>query len=153
MIDHTPALLVIDQRGREQKIYLTELAYASVAQSAQILAEEVASLLPGHPRLADSASLAHIRLGLAADVPARSSPACPSGSVTLGPGAPACVLFFATWVQRDLRSRAQLTALNAYRAGSPARRAARSWSRSTRPRRSRPPARPRAYLRATWAAR
>ena len=33
-IDHTPALFVIDQSGREQKLYLTQLAYSSVGQSA-----------------------------------------------------------------------------------------------------------------------
>ncbi|MGH3184745.1 MAG: SCO family protein, partial [Streptosporangiaceae bacterium] len=32
-IDHTPALLVIDQLGREQKIYLTQMAYSRVGQS------------------------------------------------------------------------------------------------------------------------
>jgi cytochrome oxidase Cu insertion factor (SCO1/SenC/PrrC family) len=42
-IDHTPALYVIDQRGREQKIYLTSMAYASISQEAQVLAQEVAS--------------------------------------------------------------------------------------------------------------
>src|SRR6266487_2579578 len=39
-IDHTPALYVIDQRGRERKIYLTAMAYASIGQAAQILAAE-----------------------------------------------------------------------------------------------------------------
>ncbi len=59
-IDHTPALYVIDQRGRERKIYLTAMAYASIGQAAQILAEEAASLLPGHPKLASEGSLSHI---------------------------------------------------------------------------------------------
>jgi hypothetical protein len=49
-IDHTPALYVIDQRGREQKVYLTTMAYASVGQEGQVLADEVASLLPGRHR-------------------------------------------------------------------------------------------------------
>jgi cytochrome oxidase Cu insertion factor (SCO1/SenC/PrrC family) len=40
-IDHTPAPYVIDQRGREQKLYLTTMAYSSVTQSAQVLAQEV----------------------------------------------------------------------------------------------------------------
>jgi len=41
-IDHTPALFVIDQQGRERKLYLTQMAYSSVGQSAEVLAEEPA---------------------------------------------------------------------------------------------------------------
>jgi hypothetical protein len=59
-IDHTPALFVIDQRGREQKVYLTQMAYSSVPQAAEVLASEVASLLPGHPALTRHQSLAQI---------------------------------------------------------------------------------------------
>ena len=51
-IDHTPALYVINQQGREQKLYLTQMAYSSVGQSAQVLADELSSLLPGHPHVA-----------------------------------------------------------------------------------------------------
>jgi cytochrome oxidase Cu insertion factor (SCO1/SenC/PrrC family) len=112
MIDHTPALMVIDQRGREQKIYLTQMAYASITQAAQVLAAEVASLLPGHPRLASQASLAHIS-GLAPTSPA-NLPAVPVGSVTLSPGRPHLVMFFATWVAETSDLRGQLIALNAY---------------------------------------
>src|ERR1700721_2907165 len=57
-IDHTPALYVIDQQGRLQKVYLTQMAYSSVTQSAQVLATEVASLLPSHPKLSSLGSLA-----------------------------------------------------------------------------------------------
>jgi cytochrome oxidase Cu insertion factor (SCO1/SenC/PrrC family) len=57
-IDHTAALYVIDQRGRERKIYLTTMAYASIGKAAQILAAEAASLLTGHPKLASQHSLA-----------------------------------------------------------------------------------------------
>src|ERR1700683_2652996 len=56
-IDHTPALFVLDQRGREQKIYLTQMAYSSIGQSAQVLAQEIATLLPGHPRVASRVAL------------------------------------------------------------------------------------------------
>ena len=44
-IDHTPALYVIDQQGQLRKVYLTQMAYSSVTQSAQALASEVASLV------------------------------------------------------------------------------------------------------------
>jgi cytochrome oxidase Cu insertion factor (SCO1/SenC/PrrC family) len=111
-IDHTPALYVIDQRGREQKIYLTSMAYDSISQEAQVLAQEAASLLPGHPKLASQESLAHIG-GLSPASPATLS-AIPSGSLTLGPGRAHLVMFFATWLTQTSDLRAQLAALNAY---------------------------------------
>jgi cytochrome oxidase Cu insertion factor (SCO1/SenC/PrrC family) len=111
-IDHTPALYVIDQRGRERKIYLTTMAYASIGQAAQILAGEVASLLPGHPELASRRSLAHIAgLGPASRATLN---AVPSGLVTLGPGRPHLVLFFATWLAETSNLRARLAALSRY---------------------------------------
>ncbi len=111
-IDHTPALFIIDQRGREQEVYLTTMAYASIGQAAQILAGKAASLLPGHPKLASQHSLAYIR-GLAPTARA-TLPAIPEGSVTLGPGRPRLVLFFATWLTETSDLRTQLTALNRY---------------------------------------
>jgi cytochrome oxidase Cu insertion factor (SCO1/SenC/PrrC family) len=111
-IDHTPALFVIDQRGREQKIYLTSMAYDTIGQEAQVLAQEVSGLLPGHPRLARESSLSYI----SGDSPA--SPvtlnSLPSGSVTLGPGQARLVLFFATWLSETSDLSAELSALNAY---------------------------------------
>ena len=59
-IDHTPALFVIDRSGREQKLYLTQMAYSSIGQSAEVLADELSSLLPGHPHVASQGSLASI---------------------------------------------------------------------------------------------
>jgi cytochrome oxidase Cu insertion factor (SCO1/SenC/PrrC family) len=111
-IDHTPALFVIDQRGRERKVYLTQMAYTSIGQSAQLLAQEAASLLPGHPALASRRSLAYISgLSPAARV---TLPGIPSGSVPLGPGQPRLVMFFATWVSETSDLRAKLLALNGY---------------------------------------
>jgi hypothetical protein len=111
-IDHTPALYVIEQHGREQKIYLTTMAYASIGQAAQILAQEAAGLLPGHPRLACQRSLAYI----AGTGPGSRSTltAVPSGSVTLGPGTPRLVVFFTTWLSETSDLRARLTALSEY---------------------------------------
>jgi cytochrome oxidase Cu insertion factor (SCO1/SenC/PrrC family) len=115
-IDHTPALYVIDQRGREREIYLTTMAYASVGQEGQVLAQQVASLLPGHPKLARQSSLAYINgTGPASRT---TLTAVPSGSVTLGPGQPRLVMFFATWLSETSDLRAQLTALNAYAAAA-----------------------------------
>jgi hypothetical protein len=111
-VDHTPALYVIDQQGREEKVYLTTMAYASVGQEAQILAEEVAGLLPGHPRLASEGSLAQITgLGPAARV---TLPAVPSGTVTVGPGRAHLLVFFATWLSETSSLGAELTALSGY---------------------------------------
>jgi cytochrome oxidase Cu insertion factor (SCO1/SenC/PrrC family) len=112
LVDHTPALFVIDPRGREQKVYLTSMAYASVGQEAQVLAQEAAGLLPGHPRLAAESSLGAISgLGPSARV---TLPAEGSGSVTLGPGHPHLVVFFASWLSETSDLSAELLALNGY---------------------------------------
>jgi cytochrome oxidase Cu insertion factor (SCO1/SenC/PrrC family) len=109
LIDHTPALLVIDPQGRERMIYLTQMNYASIGQAAQILADEAASLLPGHPHVARKESLAYIAgLGPATQV---TLPAIPSGSVRLGAGRAHLVVFFATWLAS---SRSHLLALDGY---------------------------------------
>jgi cytochrome oxidase Cu insertion factor (SCO1/SenC/PrrC family) len=114
-IDHTPALYVISQQGKLQKIYLTQMAYSSVSQSAQVLATEVAALLPGHPKLASEQSLAAIAGQTPADavtLPAAQGTAAPA--VTLGPGKPRLVVFFATWLTETSALKAELTSLNAY---------------------------------------
>src|SRR5499425_781201 len=112
MIDHTPALFVIDQRGRERTVYLTQMKYASITQAAQILAQRVTSLLPGHPAVASRGSLAYIS-GLPPTARV-TLPGVPSGSVPLGPGQPRLVMFFATWVAETSDLRAHLLALNSY---------------------------------------
>jgi cytochrome oxidase Cu insertion factor (SCO1/SenC/PrrC family) len=112
LIDHTPAVYVIDQQGREQKMYLTQMAYASIGQAAQLMAQEAASLLPSHPKLASPRSLARIS-GLT-PVAGAILPGVPSGSVTLGPGRRHLVVFFATWLAETSDLRARLSALNRY---------------------------------------
>jgi cytochrome oxidase Cu insertion factor (SCO1/SenC/PrrC family) len=129
-IDHTPALYVIDQHGREQKIYLTQMAYSSVGQSAEVLADELSSLLPGHPHVASQQSLAsvtmqgpsdHVALPSATSGPATSGSAT-SGSATsgsgakvlLGPGTPRLVMFFATWLSGVSDLKSELIDGNAY---------------------------------------
>jgi cytochrome oxidase Cu insertion factor (SCO1/SenC/PrrC family) len=111
-VDHTPAVFVINERGQQEKVYLTTMAYASVGQSAQILASEASSLLPGHPGLANEQSLAYIS-GI---TPAEHTtlPGDPSGSVTLGPGRPRLVVFFATWLTETSDLQSELVALNSY---------------------------------------
>jgi cytochrome oxidase Cu insertion factor (SCO1/SenC/PrrC family) len=123
-IDHTPALFVIDQQGRERKLYLTQMAYSSVGQSAQVLAEEIASLLPGHPPVASQQSLASIPGQSPSDHLTLPSASPQGGTVTLGPGQPRLVMFFATWLDEVANLKAELTGMNAYvaaarRAGLP----------------------------------
>jgi cytochrome oxidase Cu insertion factor (SCO1/SenC/PrrC family) len=117
-IDHTPALYVVDQRGREQKLYLTQMAYSSVGQSAQVLADELASLLPGHPRVASQQSLASITVQGPTDhvtLPsATGDTATGDATVELGPGAPHLVMFFATWLSEVSDLKSELTGYNAY---------------------------------------
>ncbi len=126
-IDHTPALYVIDQQGREQKVYLTQMAYSSVTQSAQVLATEVASLLPGHPKLASLGSLGAVPAQTPAatvSLPAAAPVAGGTGSsggrqaapgpVTLGPGKARLVVFFATWLSETSDLSSELAALNSY---------------------------------------
>jgi cytochrome oxidase Cu insertion factor (SCO1/SenC/PrrC family) len=113
LIDHTPALYVIDQQGRLQKVYLTQMAYSSVTQSAQILAEELSSLLPSHPKLSSLESLASVQLQdptAAVTLPAASG----SGTVSLGPGKARVVAFFATWLSETSNLNAEMATLNAY---------------------------------------
>jgi cytochrome oxidase Cu insertion factor (SCO1/SenC/PrrC family) len=114
-IDHTPALFVIDQQGREQKLYLTQMAYSSVAQSAEVLADELSSLLPGHPHVASQESLASITAQGPSDHVALSS-ATSGTNVVLGPGAPRLVMFFATWLSEVSNLKSELIDGNAYAA-------------------------------------
>jgi cytochrome oxidase Cu insertion factor (SCO1/SenC/PrrC family) len=117
-VDHTPALYIIDARGREQKIYLTTMAYASITQAAQVMAQEVARLLADHPKLASTRSLAYIS-GLSPAKPATLA-TLPSGSTTLGPGKARLVVFFATWLDETSDLRAQLLGLSQYARAAPA---------------------------------
>ena len=112
-IDHTPALFIIDQQGREQKLYLTQMAYSSVSQSAEVLADELSALLPSHPHVASQQSLASVTVDSPADhvtLPAVTG----SAKVTLGPGAPRLVMFFATWLSETSDLKSELVGANAY---------------------------------------
>jgi cytochrome oxidase Cu insertion factor (SCO1/SenC/PrrC family) len=117
-IDHTPALFLIDQQGRLRKVYLTQMAYTGIGQSAQVLAQDISALLPGHPKLASQQSLATIPgQGPTERVSLRgaASAAAPEGStVALGPGQPRLVVFFASWLAETSDLKARLLGLNAY---------------------------------------
>lgn len=61
-IDHTPATYLIDPNGRESWLYETPMAYSSVNQLGYELAQSIAGLLPGQPRLQGTVSLAKPQL-------------------------------------------------------------------------------------------
>jgi thiol-disulfide isomerase/thioredoxin len=119
-IDHTPAVYVIDRRGRLARIYQTQMAYASVSQQAQLLANEAAGLLPGHPRVHSSLSYAQIPATGPATL--ATLPRAGGGTVPVGAdGAPRLYVFFATWLAETTDLGAQLDALRAYEATAIAR--------------------------------
>ena len=113
-IDHTPALFVIDQQGRERRLYLTQMAYSSVGQSAQVLAQQISSLLPGHPKVGSQQSLASIAVQGPGNHVTLPSAGRQGGTVTLGPGQPRLVMFFATWLSEVSNLKSELTGMNAY---------------------------------------
>jgi len=112
-VDHTPALFVIDPRGRLAKVYLTQMSYSSIDQQGRLLAQEASSLLPGHPRVRSRLSYAQIppiSPGVAVELPRAGR-----GTAHLGPGgSPRLLVFFATWDSEVTNLGAQLEALSRY---------------------------------------
>ncbi len=117
-IDHEPAVYLIDAQGRERMLYLTQMAYASVTQQAQLIASGLSGLLPGHPALHGTVPMALARgIGPAA---AASLPVIAGdgrgGQVQLGPGHPHVVVFLASWDSEVFDLPAEFRALAAYQA-------------------------------------
>ena len=112
LIEHTPALYVIDPHGRLRRLYVTQQSYSAVGQFGQLLAQEAALLLPGHPRVNAAASYAQIPT----ITPAQTAtvPKGGGGTVSLGPGRAHLYVFFATWDQEIMSLGGQLQALNRY---------------------------------------
>ncbi|MGH2842075.1 MAG: redoxin domain-containing protein [Solirubrobacteraceae bacterium] len=111
-IDHVPDFDVIDQRGRLRTIYTESSSYAAIPQQAQLLAQEISSLLPSHPHLSSQLGYAQVR----GTGPAQSAtlPRAGGGTLTLRAGSAHLLLFFATWDTQTTPIAAQLSALNAY---------------------------------------
>jgi cytochrome oxidase Cu insertion factor (SCO1/SenC/PrrC family) len=59
-VDHEPAIFVISPQGRLARLFLTQMAYSAIPQLGQLLAEEAASLLPGHPAVQSHLSYAEV---------------------------------------------------------------------------------------------
>jgi cytochrome oxidase Cu insertion factor (SCO1/SenC/PrrC family) len=114
-IDHTPATYVIGPGGRESRLFLTQMAYSSVNQLGYEIAQSIAALLPDHPPLHGTQSLAQI--GLVGSKQRVTLPREGGGSVRLGPGSGAhLVLFFDSWETEVTNLAKQLVALNRYQA-------------------------------------
>jgi cytochrome oxidase Cu insertion factor (SCO1/SenC/PrrC family) len=117
-IDHQPAMVLIDTVGREHKIYMTQMSYEGVAPQAQVLANDIAKLLPGPPTAAQEVSLKYVE------------PLQPSAAVSMRPvGAPApnvqiggahahLLLFFASWLDQDSNVKAELATVDQYAAAA-----------------------------------
>jgi cytochrome oxidase Cu insertion factor (SCO1/SenC/PrrC family) len=121
-IDHEPAIFVINQQGRLAKLYLTQLAYSAVPQLGQLLATEVASLLPGHPAV--DSHLSYDQVATIGPAASTTVPEAGGGYVSLGPGQPGepsqarLYLFFASWDQEITSLGGQLDALNQYQSAA-----------------------------------
>ena len=116
-IDHTPALYVIDTRGRLARLYLTQQSYSAVGQLGQLLAQEASSLLPGRPRV--HSSLSYNQIATISPISEVRLPRAGGGTVALGPGAsPRLLLFFDTWDSEVTDLRRQLEELDRYQSGA-----------------------------------
>ncbi len=117
LIDHTPALFVIDTHGQLARLYVTQQSYAAVGQFGQLLAQEASRLLPDHPTVDSHLSYTKID-GISPSSPV-TRPRAGGGAVSLGPGPqPHLLLFFATWNRQSTSLAGQLDALNRYQASA-----------------------------------
>jgi cytochrome oxidase Cu insertion factor (SCO1/SenC/PrrC family) len=122
-IDHEPAIYLIRPDGREQSIFLTQMAYSATGQQAQVLADATAGVLPGHPAITHSVSLRYlpgIGPAAAAALPVAGGQAA-GRTVTFGRGHAHLVVFFATWVDENSNLTQQLRALDGYQQAARAR--------------------------------
>ncbi len=116
LIEHTPALYVIDPQGRLSRVYVTQQSYSAVGQFGQLLAQEASRLLPGHPKVDADASYAQVPTISPAQT--TTVPKAGGGTLSLGAGGPRLYLFFATWDQEVTSLSGQLQALDRYAARS-----------------------------------
>jgi cytochrome oxidase Cu insertion factor (SCO1/SenC/PrrC family) len=115
-IDHEPAIYLIDERGNERTLYLTQMAYASIGQQADLIAQGLSRLLPGHPAPHELVPLAlakAIRPAQAVTVPVIGG-ADQARNVALGPGHPHLVVFIASWLNEMYNLPAELRVLASY---------------------------------------
>ena len=115
-IDHEPAMYLITPGGREQLLFLTQMAYTGTGQQAQVLADATAGVLPGHPHARQVVNLRYLPgIKPADDVSLPVAGGKASGkTVAFGRGHPHLVVFFATWVDENSNLTSEMTALNGY---------------------------------------
>lgn len=111
-INHTPVFFLIGPGGHERVVYFAQMSYEGVRQQAQIVADAVARLLPGHPMVTQQVAL-HFVPPLTPGDPIRLSTR--RGEVVrLGAGHPHLTLFFADWLDEDTDLAPRLAALSRY---------------------------------------
>lgn len=117
-IDHTAGLFIIDQKGRERKLYLTQMSYAGTAAQGQILANEVASLLPkGTVNLHKSVQLPPLTPTLPESllsVNGKNGGSTVQGQSVQVANKAHLLVFFGTWLTPASAARSSLLALNQY---------------------------------------
>ena len=112
VVDHTPAIFVIDTHGRLAKLYLTQQSYSAVGQLGQLLATRAASLLPGRPHV--DSHLSYARIPGIAPTTATTLARPGGGRLALGPGRSRLLVFFATWDRQLTGLTGGLESLNRY---------------------------------------
>jgi cytochrome c biogenesis protein CcmG/thiol:disulfide interchange protein DsbE len=117
LISHTPALYMIDPRGRLRELYITQQSYSAVRQLGQVLAKEAARLLPDHPRV--SSNVPYTPVPTITPTAKATLPTSTRQTIGLGPSSSARLfLFFATWDQEVTSLGGQLDTLNRYQSAA-----------------------------------
>ncbi len=115
-IDHTPGVYIINAQGQEQKLFLTQMAYAGMGQQAEVFAQEIARNLP-HPTKKSKAVL-HQALVQESQVHQIAKVSLPSATGTrripLADGKPHLVVFLASWLNQLSNVPHEMQALQTY---------------------------------------
>lgn len=115
-IDHQPAMVLVDSVGREHKIYMTQMSYEGVAPQSQVLADDMAALLPGPPTAAQEVSMKYVQPlepSTDATLPAIGNR---KETVAMGGDHAHLMLFFASWLDQDSNLPFELKGLDEYAA-------------------------------------
>jgi protein SCO1/2 len=117
-IDHDPIFFLIGPDGHERRIFTTQMSYEGVDQQAQVLAQAVARLLPGHPAVRRETSLQYLPPVKPAQTVQLSAIGSHGQTVTVGGAHPHLLLFFAGWLQEGASLQQKLAVLNRYAAAA-----------------------------------
>ena len=117
-IDHQPAMVLVDTVGREHKIYMTQMSYEGVAPQAQVLANDIAKLLPGPPTAAQEVSLKYVPPLQPNLTDALTPVGAPAQTVQIGGAHAHLLLFFASWLDQDANVKTELVTLDQYAAAA-----------------------------------